>query len=563
MIYNTYFYIFKLVEICKDVPLLIDSSNNLGINLNANANPIYPKNDLISVNSGTAKHKNTAKIRTSKEMEKAPNDQNETPESKSTKNSNNDKIYKVQGFSYVTPLVMVILGSLLITYIIILLYQRSMVTSSHKGFLIFYYNYYQRDQLYALYSVTLSSYYHYMNTTDFSDVMNETDYIDLIKRYSIEFQNSFHIFYDIYISYNNEDTSQIHFIFDENEVFKISNYFNQTSTIGDYIKEAEYISYISRLCSIKDNLTDIIEDSKLLFFGNIFDNSEGQKTKTKTYYIQMLYYLSKNYETLFNKIFSALEKESTEQFNQLSKKTKATYLCIEIMGFLIIISFFIIVLIFLHQTNTAIFRNIVNMFINYNSQDETFHYKNKKDNYLLIKIISGFAILMNDFNLDNLHKLQNTINQSSNSKSISLDSTLDIKDDNNTNISIGLIEEEKNKNGDIKNTKTTNYSINIINSKNGIMNHMLENKGNNSELLKLNISSSKTGLQYNSSNGDPLKSLNNIQKSVDFTSSSNNSTIMNSKTLSKKRLIINTLGNAITSVNKNSHNSIYSNKSYK
>ena len=124
------------------------------------------------------------------------------------------------------------------------------------------------------------------------------------------------------------------------------------------------------------------------------------------------------------------------------------------------------------------------------------------DNYLLIKIISGFVVLINDFNLDNLHKLQYTINQSANNRTISMDSTIDNKDDSNINLSIGLIDEDKSKkNGDVRITKTMNFmNINAYNNKNEIMNQILENKTNNSELSKLNISSSKVILHNNNSN---------------------------------------------------------------
>ena len=54
--------------------------------------------------------------------------------------------------------------------------------------------------------------------TDFSDVMNEDDYIDLIKRYSIEFQNSFHKFYEIYII--NKENNKINYIYDELKYIK-------------------------------------------------------------------------------------------------------------------------------------------------------------------------------------------------------------------------------------------------------------------------------------------------------------------------------------------------------
>jgi hypothetical protein len=235
IIYNTYLYMFKLVEICKDTPLIIDNINNLKNNLNDNTN--FPENDLIYSNSATPKHKNIANLKNSKELEKSSNDKNKIIDNRNSKNDNNTKVYRVQCFNYVTPLVIIILSSLLITYIFILLYQSNMVSSSHKGFLILYYNYYQRDQLYALYSVSLSSYYHFTNITNLNDIMTENDYIDLIKRYSNEFQNSFHIFYDIYISNNIDDSSKIHFIFDENEVFQISNYYNQENIISDYIKK--------------------------------------------------------------------------------------------------------------------------------------------------------------------------------------------------------------------------------------------------------------------------------------------------------------------------------------
>ena len=75
--------------------------------------------------------------KTSKEIEKSSNDQNKNTENKTSKSNINAKIYKVQCFNYVTPLVIIILGSLLITYIIILFYQRNMVSSSYKGFLVF------------------------------------------------------------------------------------------------------------------------------------------------------------------------------------------------------------------------------------------------------------------------------------------------------------------------------------------------------------------------------------------------------------------------------------------
>ena len=107
MIYNTYFYIFRMEEIYKDI-LLIGTSINNSVNI---------KNDFISINSlGTITPKG-ARIRQSKtrEIDKVANEEiNQKTENKKAKSSDIVVINKVRCFHYVTPLVVIILGSLLI-----------------------------------------------------------------------------------------------------------------------------------------------------------------------------------------------------------------------------------------------------------------------------------------------------------------------------------------------------------------------------------------------------------------------------------------------------------------
>ena len=540
MIYNTYFYFFKMDEIYKDIPLERTSINNVS-NI---------RNDLLSTNSLGSMTPKGARIRPSqtREIEKVANDEinQKDTDNKNAKSSNTLVINKVKCFHYVTPLVAIILGSLLITYIIILLYQRNMVSSSHKGFLVYYYNYYQRDQLYAIYSVSLSSYYHYLGLTNLSDVMEEQDYINLIRKYSINFQSAFHKFYDVYISTNHKDTSKIHYIFNNTEIYKISNYFKKESIFDNYVKESEYLGYITTLCAIKDKIDNIKNDSENLFLGKIFKTENYTKIPTKSYYGQIIYYLSKNYLSLYNTIYSNLESESTNQFNELSSNSKKTYLSVEIMGFVIIVLFFIIVLIFLHQTNTAVFRNIVIMFINY-THDGNFHYKNKKDNYLLIKIISSFIILINDFNLDNLRKFQNVINQSS-SKSISMDSTFDII----SNLSLDIIQDTR--------IRKSKENLSSIHNKENFTSLIIQenNKTNNSEVAKLNMSSSKQPFQNN--RNDILKNLNNPKKENENTTNSNNNLMLTPKGTSKKNLLKNKSINANSNFIKSSKNNLVKRK---
>ena len=129
------------------------------------------------------------------------------------------------------------------------------------------------------------------------------------------------------------------------------------------------------------------------------------------------------------------------------------------------------------------------MFIN--NKKYNFQYKNKKDNYLLIKIISGFMLLIQDFNLDNLHKFQYIIDQPS-SQRLSIDSTIDIKDDLSMN-SFDLIEDRKIE----KNEIVDNNNNNANKNKNDILNKMVDSKINNNEIIKLNFSPSKACLKTN------------------------------------------------------------------
>ena len=103
MIYNTYFYIFKMEEIYKDITLVRASFNNAG-----NA-----KNDLISNNSFDSITPKATRIRPSqtKEIEKVTNEEinQKDTDNKKVMSSNTLVIHKVQCFHYVTPLVVIIL----------------------------------------------------------------------------------------------------------------------------------------------------------------------------------------------------------------------------------------------------------------------------------------------------------------------------------------------------------------------------------------------------------------------------------------------------------------------
>ena len=178
-----------------------------------------------------------------------------------------------------------------------------------------------------------------------------------------------------------------------------------------------------------------------------------------------------------------------------------------------IIIFYMLSFIFLNQTSQAIFKNIVSMFVN-NNDKNNFHYKNKKDNYLLIKIISGYIDLISDFNLKSLKKFKFIINNPSTQTILSMDSV-----NETSNVSF-----EINDNTKIIKNKNKNENKNIF----------VDNKTNNSELMKLNFSSSKTSLKNNTQ--ETLKFLNNPQNSSEKNNLPNNITGNNNKPINSSKI---------------------------
>ena len=493
LIYNTYYYEIKMEEIFSEKITDIKNLNRFSKSLSIHANKVG----------------NNKKITTFLIKDKEENNQNK--EETVLIQSNNIVINKVKLYDYVTFFVIVILTSLFIVYVYILVYQKNMVSSNRRSFMMYYYNFYQRDMLNELYSCIFSSYFHYMNLTNYTDIMKEQDYIDLLSQNSDLFQDGYHQFYEVYITYKSKENGPIHLIFDKQKIYKIASYFTYIEYDSEYTLEAEYISFTSKLSSMTDLIEDIVTDSKVLFLGKFLEEPYSEN-KTNTYYIRTLYYLCKNYYTLFYKIFEDLESEVTLEFTALSNKSKITYLALELLGFCIILLFFVIVLIFLHQTNQAIFRNILNMYIDFNQKDN-FSYKNKKVNLSLMKVISGFIVLINDFNLENLDKLNSIIR----GKAVQMkeDSSEYSKFLGITNIynkediyrSSGVFASGSSENNSGLISSSTYNNKNKVN----LMLQKIENKNNNNELNDNNNSTnsfSNSKILLNSTSTDNIKSLN-------------------------------------------------------
>jgi hypothetical protein len=190
---------------------------------------------------------------------------------------------------------------------------------------------------------------------------------------------------------------------------KITTDWNNVEYTSDYISEAEFISYIAHNAAtelVGEQIEKTRKDCPYLFQSRFNQSQEMRNRKVESNFIPCCYYLSINYNTQFHFFFEILQKDSEQSFVQFSGSSRKIYISIEIFGMVVYIIFFSLMFFYLYQSNSMMFKNILNMFLDF-TQEGTYNFKNHVDNFILIKKISEFNLLLIDFSLgilDNYNK---------------------------------------------------------------------------------------------------------------------------------------------------------------
>jgi len=179
---------------------------------------------------------------------------------------------------------------------------------------------------------------------------------------------------------------------------------------SDYITEAEFISYSANNAAIDLEQDINVQKAREIDCPHLFQAKfrENPKQKTETDFIQCMYYLCKNYNSQFYYFFREIQQESEKSFLNFSTETKSIYIFIEILGMAFYVVFFAVMFFYLIQSNSMMFKNILNMFLDF-TQEGVYNFKNHIDNFILIKKISEFNLLLVDFSLGILDKYNKKI----------------------------------------------------------------------------------------------------------------------------------------------------------
>ena len=408
VLYDTPFYAFKLTEITKTTPG-IQNLNDSG-SMSAPSQRSQRSQRKVTFNSRTGGTTQSVSIN-------ASNNKSISIKKRLNNVQNTVKNNEIKCFRFIVYIIVGLLAVLLIIYICIIFYQNNIISTGQNIFLGLYYNYYQRDKLLCLFASILSSYYHLFEITSYSDtegLMNNTLLQGIMKSYSFDFQNSFHYFYTSYIDYKKNLNEPLTALYALREMNKISTDWNNIEYHSDYISEAEFISYSAHNAALDlDNIDSAKnQDCPQLFQGTFNLSVENRNKRVVSNFIPCMYYLCRNYNSQFYFFYQELQKESEQSFLNFSKGSKKIYILIEILGMLLYVVFFGVMFFYLYQSNSMMFKNILNMFLDF-TQEGAYNFKNHIDNFILIKKISEFNLLLVDFSLGILDKYNKKISSRS------------------------------------------------------------------------------------------------------------------------------------------------------
>ena len=391
-----------------------------------------------------------------------------------------------------------------------------MIETSHKIFLSLFFNYYQRDKFMNLLSVILSNAFKLLRLLSRFEigVLNSDNFLTAIENNADKFENSYHHYYISYVDLKTSLNEKVTSIYSTKNFTKIIGTFEPVIYPSNFIQEVEHLGFLAKYNALNEegNLDNIKEDYQILFNGSfLLDETIPIKSSS----IKTMYYLTKNFGSVFYIFFDNLTEECEDKFTSYSDKTKKIYTILEILGFILYSSFFIINFIYLFHTSDLIFRNIFNIFIDF-TQEGAYSFKNHYDNLIIVKKINEYRAVLIDFTMKNLDKYNEKIN-SQNALEYSINDNYTIKsgenevsiDNNNTNTNnknihkMGSINDQKRKS---KNTfKNMNTNINNINN----INNTNNNQTNETKSLSTTLSkSSFIKFNQNTLGGNTISKLN-------------------------------------------------------
>ena len=366
------------------------------------------------------------------------------------------------------------------------------------------------DKFTYFYSSLLTEGFEYSNYTSIS--LEQEKFKDYLNYTKNQFNKAiFDFLYSLNNLTNYEQLNSINYLFNFFLKNKISwETYKKPSSIP---QEFFYLIFLIDYSIKYDKKENIIEDLNYLFFNNYLNN---QTIEIKTKYMQTLFFLHLNFESIIFSFFDIIQFEINEVLNNYLKKSNRLLIICIIFWFFINILFFIICFVHIVKLNNFLYKEIILMLIGINDKFNKNSFKYNPKNFYMKNKIKKFLILLFNFskeNKENFFKIEenNILNNKNN-----------LEDDEEKNNKISHIKSKQKK--EIRRSKKSfqNLNINLNNSSYLNINqsysnpqHLIKNKNMKSPRKQILQNLNEKNEYKKSSKNLDYSSINNINNSIE------------------------------------------------
>ena len=520
----------------------LNQTNNSNKDLNTSENNNSLANNInyfnLSINSNSEKNISVGKNESNFEHESSINNNILEKMEKYKKKINSDRFITIIQFILSINIICV-----LIIYILLMKYHKSIIDLIHKTFQCYYYNLYTKNLILHFHTVITEKFYN-VSGINLNSFTTEEDYNYNIKFITPLLKESFHYFTNLFYDYNLEINHDFNLMFKKRKFKRLSGFWEEISYTSEYPSEMDFVIFnIYSILGINERDNETLTDiDNFLFKKGIEDKTI--KVKVHSTYIKLVYYLIVNYELTWINIFNEIDDTINENYNNYVETRMQKYYSFEIIGVTFNIIFFLIVILYLYYSNAVIIKNIIFLFLDFTEEKFKLS-RHTSTKIMMIKLIE-FKTCITDFCLEqlqiyakNLEKIERNKNNnfSFNKTYTGLDSTYARSDSissenksitNNVNekksfekVDNAIIKKESIKDANKFLTKDepsnmSNSSVNYLTRSNSFLKDKLNSNNNTSNLISNSnqnstLSSNIIGTTSNKSTNSFLTKNNNTK----------------------------------------------------
>ena len=351
-------------------------------------------------------------------------------------------------------------------YISMIIYQENAINKIENILLSYYYNTYTRGIMLKIYS-ELNGIFH-----DVSGINNQNIVVkeDDLKRLSTKIRRIFFYFRQKYTDYNLIIGTNS--LYKEVNLIKLKGHWEEIPFVSKFSSDIDYIShmtYIINLTSTPEFESDI---KNFLFYKKknySYKNKEERIERVNTLFIELLFYLCVNYEYTYKNFFIEINREIYSSYISYANKCNKIYFFLEITGMILYITFLIVIIFYLYNSNKVIVKFLIFLFLDF-SEKKNFKNDSDGDNYYIIRLkLLKFKYLIDDFNLKQLTYFFDEIDKINRQKYTNTSLQRKEMKENNSKIKVGNLSQNYNNCNNINSSGKDIKNIEINSSLNSLI----------------------------------------------------------------------------------------------